>query len=72
MHLENTLVMYGIYNAETSESLVKTVHVLYSRQILYENLLQVKHQQHMDIIHKYTVNEAYWAMPQLLIAQLTI
>ena len=23
MHLENTLVMYGIYNAETLENLVK-------------------------------------------------
>ena len=26
MNLENTLVMYGIYNAETLENLVKTVH----------------------------------------------
>ena len=32
MHLENTLVMYGIYNAETLENLVKTVHALHSRQ----------------------------------------
>ena len=31
MHLENTLVTYGIYNAETSENVVKTVHVLHSR-----------------------------------------
>ena len=31
MHLENALVMYGIYNAETLERLVKTVHVLHSR-----------------------------------------
>ena len=28
MHLENTMVMYGIYNAETLENLVKTVHAL--------------------------------------------
>ena len=26
VHLENTLVMYRIYNAETLENLVKTVH----------------------------------------------
>ena len=38
MHLENTMVMYGIYNAETLENLVKTVHALHSRQTLYENL----------------------------------
>ena len=32
MHLENTLVMYRIYNAETLERLVKMVHALHSRQ----------------------------------------
>ena len=31
MHLENTLVMYGIFNAETLEKLVKTVQVIHSR-----------------------------------------
>ena len=36
--LENTLVMYRIYNAKTLENLVKTVHALYSRQTLYEGL----------------------------------
>ena len=38
MHLENTLVMYRIYNAKTLENVVKTVHVLHSRQTLYEGL----------------------------------
>ena len=38
MHLENALVMYGIYNAETLEKLVKTVHAVHSRQSLYESL----------------------------------
>ena len=38
MHLENTLVMYGIYNAETLEIFVKMVHALHSRQSLYGNL----------------------------------
>ena len=38
MYLENTLVMYRIYNAETLENLVKTVHALHSRQTLYEGL----------------------------------
>ena len=42
MHLENTLVMYGVYNAEMLERLVKTVHALYSRQPLYENLFMGK------------------------------
>ena len=38
MHLENTLVMYGIYNAETLEKLVKTAQVIHSRQSLIEGL----------------------------------
>ena len=38
MHLENTVVMYIIYNAETLENLVKKVHALHSRQTLYENV----------------------------------
>ena len=42
MHLENTLVMYGVYNTETLERLVKTVHSLHSRQTLYESLFAGK------------------------------
>ena len=38
MHLENTLIMYRIYNAETLEKLVKMVYTLNSRQSLYESL----------------------------------
>ena len=38
MHLENTLVMYGIYNAETLEKLVQTAQVIHSRQSLIEGL----------------------------------
>ena len=38
MHLENTLVMYRVYNVETLERLVKTVHALHSRQSLHESL----------------------------------
>ena len=42
MHLEKTLVMYGIYNAETSEKLVKMVQVIHSRQPLIEDLFTGK------------------------------
>ena len=30
MYLENSLIMYGVYNAVTLEKLVKTAHVLHS------------------------------------------
>ena len=38
MQLENTLVMYGVYNAETLERLIKTVHTLHSRQTVYKSI----------------------------------
>ena len=37
MYLENSLIMY-IYNVETLEKLVKTVHALHSQQSLVEDL----------------------------------
>ena len=30
MHLENSMVMYGIYNAETLENLINTVHSMHA------------------------------------------
>ena len=42
MHLENTLVMYESYDAETLENLVKTIHALHSGQTLYERLFTGK------------------------------
>ena len=38
MHLENSLIMYGVYNAETLSKLVKTAQVLHSCQMLVEQL----------------------------------
>ena len=38
MHSENTLIMYGTYNAETLEKLVKTVCALHDCQSMYINL----------------------------------
>ena len=36
MHLENLLIMYGVYNAEALSKLVKTAHALHSWQMLVE------------------------------------
>ena len=32
------MVMYGVYNAETLEKLMKTVHSMHMRQTLHEKL----------------------------------
>ena len=44
--------MYGIYNAETLEELVKTVHITHSRQSLIESYSQANQWQLMKHIHK--------------------
>ena len=38
MHLENSLIMYGVYNVETLSKLVKTAQVMHSCQMLVEQL----------------------------------
>ena len=35
-HLEDTTVMYEVYNAETVERLINTVHCMHSTKTLYE------------------------------------
>ena len=62
MDLEDTLVMYGVYNAELLERPIKTVHILHSRQTMYESVFAGRHQQHMNIIHKCMPNEVYSIM----------
>ena len=38
MHLEDSMVMYGIYNAETLEKLINTVHCIHNYTSLHEKL----------------------------------
>ena len=38
MHLENSMLMYGVYNAETLEKLIKTVHNIDNTTTSHERL----------------------------------
>ena len=38
MHLENSLIIYAVYNVETLSKLVKTAQVMHSQQTLVEQL----------------------------------
>ena len=38
MHLENSMLMYGVYNAEMSEKLIDTVHQIHNTTSSYERL----------------------------------
>ena len=39
MQLENSMLMYGVYNAETSEKLISTVHHIHNTTSLHERLI---------------------------------
>ena len=38
MHFEDTIVMYGIYTAETLDKLIKTLHGLHKTKTMQEQL----------------------------------
>ena len=38
MHLEDSMVMYGVYNTDTLEKLIKTVHHMHNTKTLHEKL----------------------------------
>ena len=59
MHLENTLVIYGVYNVDMLERLIKQyMHYIAYRQCM-RAYLQAGHLQHRNIIHKCMENEVY-------------
>ena len=43
MKLDDTSLMYGIYNAETSEKLINTVHKIHNATSSHEKLFAVEH-----------------------------
>ena len=43
MKLDNSMLMYGIYNVETLEKLIKTVHRIHNTTSFYERLFAGEH-----------------------------
>ena len=43
MHLENSMLMYGVYKAETLEKLIKTVHNIHNTTTSLERLFMGQH-----------------------------
>ena len=43
MKLDNSMLMYGIYNAETLEKLIKTVHGIHNTTFSHERLFAGEH-----------------------------
>ena len=86
-HLENSLIMYRVYNAKTLEKLVKTAHVLHSQQSLIENLFtgqtaaayeiysqmhNVQHYAISPLLYLHAIKDKYIAIHNELISQIQI
>ena len=64
MQLENSMLMYGIYNAETLEKLINTVHNIHNTTSSHERLLVGQHSPltlkslyvHSLGLHHYPIN----------------
>ena len=46
MKLDNTMLMYGIYNVETLEKLINTVHEIHNVTSSHEKLFAGEHNPH--------------------------
>ena len=43
MKMDDTMLMYGVYNAEMLEKLIKTVHKIHNTTVSHERLFAGKH-----------------------------
>ena len=59
IHLEDTMVMYGVYNPETLEKLINTVDHMHNTKPCMKNYLQDNSPQHTDGILTHTVFKVY-------------
>ena len=64
MHLENSMLMYGVYNAETLEKLIRTVHNIHNTTTSHGRLFAGQHSPsvfktlyvHSLGLHHYSIN----------------
>ena len=64
-HLEDLMIMYGVYNVDTLEKLIQMVHKMNNRSIWYEKLYAGQVNNWFD---KYSVSQGvnYYAIHSLL------
>ena len=79
MQLENLMLIYGIYNAETLEKFINTVHNIQNTTSLHESLfagqqssltLRSLYANSLGLLYLRTVQDKYIALCRELITQL--
>ena len=63
MQLENLILMYGVYNAETIEKLITTIHNLHNSTSLHERLFVGQHSPFtVRTLHVHTLGPHHYSM----------
>ena len=67
MHLENSMLVYGIYNAETLEKLINTVHNVHNKTSLHERLFAGQHSSlTLKSLHAHSLGLHHFSINSLL------
>ena len=69
MHLENSMLMYSVYNTETLEKLIKMVHNIHNTTTSHERLFTLQHSPsvfktlyaHSLSLHHYSINSLLYS-----------
>ena len=65
MHLENSMLMYSVYNAETLENLINTIHNIHNTTASHERLFMGQHSPSVFKtqslgLHHYSINSLFY------------
>ena len=67
MKLDETMLMYGIYNAETLEKLIRTLHEIHNTTLSHEKLFVGEHNHSLfRILYTYALGIQQYATHSLL------
>ena len=67
MKLDDTILMYGIYNAETLEKLIRTVHKIHNTTSLHEKLFAGEHNHFIfRILYTHSLGLQHYSTNSLL------
>ena len=67
MKLDDTMLMYGIYNIETLEKLIRTVHEIHNTTFLHEKLFMGEHNHSLfRMLYTYALGIHQYATKSLL------
>ena len=72
MQLENSMLMYGVYNAETLEKLITAVHTIHNTTSSHERLFAGQHNPSIfRILYEYSLGLHHYSINSLLLYRIS-